>query len=155
MCSSDLFEMGSKKAPRYWEVPGEVIDQPRELAKWAELACSTAREFRKPKKSKRKQKAAALRKGADQAKERISSLRNLGAVTERWCKQVGVMNRGDLEEVGSLATYMAVVKAGCRPNLNLLWSLEGALLDLDGRKLPPPVKDSLLQRLEQLEEKSK
>jgi len=146
---SEPFEMGGtgKKPARYWEVPEEVLENPVEVAKWAKVACATALEFKKPKKLKRKKKATA-KKGA----ERISSMRNLGPVTERWCNKVGVMNRGDLEETGSLATYVAVIKAGWSPNLNLLWALEGALLDLDILKLPPPVKDSLLQRLERLEE---
>ena len=151
---SEPFEMGGtgKKPARYWEVPEEVLENPIEVAKWAEVACTTAREFKRPKKSKRKQKAASKKGvGSETSAERISSMRNLGAVTERWCKKVGVMNRGDLEETGSLATYIAVIKAGWAPNLNLLWALEGALLDLDCRMLPPPVKDSLLQRLERLE----
>ena len=157
---SSPFEMGStsKKPARYWEVPSEIVEAPARLAEWAELACETAREKKRPKKSKKRRAKAQAGMSASAPVQgpgdRISSLRNLGPVTERWLKKVGVETRGDLEELGSLACYLAVIKAGWRPNRNLLFALEGALLDVDCRKLPPPIKDSLDERLERLETKS-
>ncbi|MFT5286639.1 MAG: DNA transformation protein [Planctomycetota bacterium] len=141
----------SKTMPRYWEVPQEVLDAPTQLADWAEVARVSAAERKRPKKSKRlKKKTGSSGTLINDPNDRISSLRGLGAVTERWLKAVGVCTRGDLEAAGSLATYMAVLKDGQKASLNLLWTLEGALLDLDWRKIPPPVKDSLLQRLDRL-----
>jgi DNA transformation protein len=45
--------------------------------------------------------------------------------------------------VGSVEAYQRVVQAGGHASLNLLWALEGALLDLDWRQLPEDRKEEL------------
>jgi DNA transformation protein and related proteins len=39
----------------------------------------------------------------------------------------GVHSVAELRKLGSARAYLKVQSTGCRPSLNLLWSLEGAL----------------------------
>ena len=39
----------------------------------------------------------------------------------------GVETETQLRSKGSAAAFVAVKRAGCRPSLNLLWAIEGAL----------------------------
>ena len=55
----------------------------------------------------------------------------------------GIDTPDDLDRVGSVEAYQRVLEAGGHPSLNLLWALEGALLDLDWRHLPEDRKQGL------------
>ncbi len=56
-------------------------------------------------------------------------LRNIGPKSSAWLRQVGVHTREELAELGPVETFMLVKRAGFRPTLNLLYSIEGALQD--------------------------
>lgn len=124
----------------YYELPADVLDDPRRLRPWVEKALAAARDKagRAPRRARPKTKSAARERGA--------KLRNLGPVSMRWLAEVGVRTRADLERRGSVATFRAVKARGLSSSLNLLYALEGALLDLRWDRLPEAVKRNLRER---------
>ncbi len=60
----------------------------------------------------------------------------------------GITTPEELDHVGSVQAYQRVLEAGGHPTLNLLWALEGALLDLDWRELPEDRKRELMAALQ-------
>ena len=58
-----------------------------------------------------------------------AKLRNIGPKSAAWLRQVGLHSREDLEDAGPVGAYLKVHRAGFKPSLNLLYSLEGALRD--------------------------
>ena len=86
-----------------------------------------------------------------------SALRNIGPKSAAWLRQVGLRTREDLAAVGPLEAFMRVRRAGFKPSLNLLYSLEGALCDCHWQDVPEarrrvvagqvPILDALAVRL--------
>jgi DNA transformation protein and related proteins len=77
-------------------------------------------------------------------------LRNLGAQSSQWLAAVGIETEEDLAQLGAVEAYRRARAAYPeRVSLNLLWALEGALLDLPWNALPPEVKDDLRRQLEE------
>ena len=56
-------------------------------------------------------------------------LRNIGPKSAAWLRQVGLRTHQDLAAIGPLEAFMRVRRAGFKPSLNLLYAIEGALLD--------------------------
>ncbi len=56
-------------------------------------------------------------------------LRNIGPKSAAWLRQVGLRTPEELAEAGPVGAFMRVKRAGFKPSLNLLYALEGALLD--------------------------
>jgi DNA transformation protein len=69
--------------------------------------------------------------------------RNLGAVSMTWLETVGVHTLDDIEELGVVEVFLRVQDAGFVPSRNLLWSLQGAVLDLPWAEIPPAMKAQL------------
>jgi len=66
----------------------------------------------------------------------LLSLRNLGPVSVPWLEAVGVRSGDDLARVGPVEAYLRAKAAYPeRVTLNLLYALQGALLDLPWNKL--------------------
>ena len=65
-----------------------------------------------------------------------TKLRNIGPKSAAWLRQVGLRTQEDLESVGAVEAFIRVKRAGFRPSLNLLYALEGALLDCHWQQLP-------------------
>ena len=65
-----------------------------------------------------------------------AKLRNIGPKSMAWLRQTGVRSLEDLKAVGALAAYVRVKRAGFRPSLNLLYALEGAILDCHWQDIP-------------------
>ena len=126
----------------YWEVPLEVLERPQRLVEWARGALAAGQRRDAAKRSK----ASRKRKQADPGATPVRRLLNLGPKSASWLEQVGIRTRADLERIGSVAAYLEVRDAGLESSLNLLWALEGALLDVRWDRLPPPVKEDLRLR---------
>ncbi|MFP3989407.1 TfoX/Sxy family protein [Streptomyces sp. E11-3] len=79
---------------------------------------------------------------------RITELRNLGPASARMLAAVGIHTVADLEAAGSAEAYRRLRGAGT-PGLsrNLLWAMEGALLDIDWRNLPQELRAELLAEI--------
>ena len=71
-------------------------------------------------------------------------LRNIGPKSMAWLRQTGVRTLDDLKAVGSLAAYVRVKRAGFKPSLNLLYALEGAILDCHWQEIPDERRSVLI-----------
>jgi len=73
-----------------------------------------------------------------------AKLRNIGPKSMAWLRQTGVRSLDDLKSVGALAAYVRVKRAGFRPSLNLLYALEGAILDCHWQDIPEERRSELV-----------
>ena len=71
-------------------------------------------------------------------------LRNIGPKSAAWLRQVGLRTQEDLESVGAVEAFIRVKRAGFRPSLNLLYALEGALMDCHWQEVPSERRSELL-----------
>lgn len=77
-----------------------------------------------------------------------TKLRNIGPKSTAWLRQVGLRTLDDLAAVGAVDAYMKVRRAGFKPSLNLLYSLEGALKDCHWQEVPEARRTELVQAAE-------
>jgi len=77
-----------------------------------------------------------------------TELRNIGPKSAAWLRQVGLRSREDLQAVGAVGAFVKVKRAGFKPSLNLLYSLEGALCDCHWQELEPARRDALVHEYE-------
>ena len=75
-------------------------------------------------------------------------LRNIGPKSAAWLRQVGLRSEADLVGVGAVEAFMRVRRAGFKPSLNLLYSLEGAIRDCHWQEVPEPRREELAQQAE-------
>lgn len=73
-----------------------------------------------------------------------AKMRNIGPKSAAWLRQVGLRTRDDLAAVGTVEAYMRVKRAGFRPGLNLLYAIEGALLDCHWQAVPAERRQELV-----------
>jgi len=73
-----------------------------------------------------------------------AKLRNIGPKSMAWLRQTGVRSLEDLQSVGALAAFVRVKRAGFRPSLNLLYALEGAILDCHWQDIPDARRAELI-----------
>ena len=78
----------------------------------------------------------------------MPKLRNIGPKSAAWLRQVGLRTREDLEAAGAVEAFVRVRRAGFKPSLNLLYSLEGALLDCHWQELPEGRRVQLVEAAE-------
>ena len=71
-------------------------------------------------------------------------LRNIGPKSMAWLRQTGVRTLDDLKAVGALSAYVRVKRAGFKPSLNLLYALEGAILDCHWQEIPDLRRSELI-----------
>ncbi len=132
----------------YYEVPLGVLEREQALLEWARRALSAARARDASKTPGRRGKRAKTRSTrAVPADVPVAKLLNLGPKSAGWLRAVGIRTRADLERVGAVEAYRRVVEAGHETSLNLLYALEGALLDLRWDRLPDVVKRNLRERV--------
>ena len=85
----------------------------------------------------------------DNRVDEIASLKNLGTKSaERLCA-VGITTEDRLREVGVVDAYILVKQQF--PNntsLNLLWALQGAIMDVHWLQVPDDIKTELLSQIE-------
>ena len=71
-------------------------------------------------------------------------LRNIGPKSAAWLRQVGLRTFEDLSSIGAVEAFMRVKRAGFKPSLNLLYALEGALLDCHWQQVPDERRSELV-----------
>ena len=71
-------------------------------------------------------------------------LRNIGPKSSAWLRQVGLRTREDLDAIGAVEAFMRVKRAGFKPTLNLLYSIEGALRDCHWQEVPDTRRSELV-----------
>jgi hypothetical protein len=77
-----------------------------------------------------------------------AKLRNIGPKSAAWLRQVGLRTREDIVGVGTVEAFMRVKRAGFKPSLNLLYALEGALLDCHWQDVPEARRGELVSAAE-------
>lgn len=79
----------------------------------------------------------------------MSNIRNIGDATGRWLAEAGVESVEELERVGVVEAYRRVKSLyPSKVSLNLLWALQGAVMDLHWADVPDEVKMQLQYRLD-------
>ncbi len=76
--------------------------------------------------------------------KRLRDLRNLGPKSELLLNSIGIYTSDVLLARGAIRIYKQLMRSGITPNKNLLYSLHGAIVDKDWRKLNRKEKQSLL-----------
>ena len=77
-----------------------------------------------------------------------AGLRNIGPKSAAWLRQVGLHQSEDLVAAGAVQAFLKVKRAGFKPSLNLLYALEGALLDCHWHDVPTERRQQLQAELE-------
>ncbi|KAB0546373.1 TfoX/Sxy family protein [Pseudomonas argentinensis] len=80
--------------------------------------------------------------------DELQTLKNLGKTSSQWLHAVGIHTVGDLRRQGAVDAYRAVRARGFRASKVLLYSIEGALLDIHWSELPAARKESLNHQLQ-------
>jgi len=76
-------------------------------------------------------------------------MRNIGKVSRRCLREIEIHTVVDLKACGSVAAYRMIKSMQPKATLNLLWALEGAILDIDWREISEVRKSELLSLLNQ------
>ncbi len=63
-------------------------------------------------------------------------MRNIGPKSAAWLRQVGLRSLQEISAIGTVEAFMKVRRAGFKPSLNLLYALEGAILDCHWQEIP-------------------
>jgi len=71
-------------------------------------------------------------------------MRNIGPKSAAWLRQVGLHTPEALAEDGPVGAFMRIKRAGFKPSLNLLYSLEGAILDCHWQDVPDERRKQLV-----------
>lgn len=74
---------------------------------------------------------------------KISEMKNLGPKSTAMLANIGVHTRSDLEEIGAVDCYLILKNQGYNVNLNMLYALESALLDIQITDLGNDIKQHL------------
>lgn len=84
--------------------------------------------------------------------EPIENLRNIGAVSAAWLRDVGIKTVADLAEVSPVAAYRLVKRRELDCGWNLLWALTAGLEGKDWQELSEEEKSKLKQECKAEEE---
>jgi len=77
----------------------------------------------------------------------LAELRNIGPVSARRLEAAGVASQQDLEALGAVEAYLVVKKRFPEhTSLNLLYALEGALLDIPWDEVPHVLRQRLREQ---------
>jgi TfoX/Sxy family transcriptional regulator of competence genes len=87
--------------------------------------------------------------------DELLQMKNLGKTSVLWLHAVGIHSAGELRRRGAAAAYRAVLARGFNASRVLLYSIEGALLDLHWSELPHEHKRRLLDEVAEQEPRNK
>jgi len=73
----------------------------------------------------------------------LAHLRNLGPKSAAMLADIGITDKNRLAEAGAVAVCQQLHEAGHAVSLNLAYAIEGALMDVDWRELPPEFRRQL------------
>src|SRR5476651_2829239 len=80
--------------------------------------------------------------------DELQHLKNLGKTSAQWLHAVGIHSASELRRRGAVDAYRAVQIRGFRASKVLLYSIEGALMDIHWNELSSEHKTLLLQQLD-------
>ena len=73
----------------------------------------------------------------------IAALMNLGPKSAELLRELGIVRRQQIEELGAVVVFQMLRQAGHRPSLNMLYALEGALTEVHWNQISPQRKRAL------------
>src|SRR5687767_13750866 len=88
---------------------------------------------------------------AREVSSEIPRLRNLGKVSAGWLAAIGITRREQVETIGPVEIYLRLKSLGYSVSLNLLWALQGAVLDVPWNEIPQEMKKTLRAEVEAAE----
>ncbi len=78
----------------------------------------------------------------------IASLKNLGPKSAERIVAVGIVEPDQLRQLGAAEVFHRVeANFPNNTSLNLLWALQGAIMELDWRAIPDEIKQSLIEQI--------
>lgn len=80
--------------------------------------------------------------------QELIELKNLGAASVNILRAIGVNTYDDLKAMGSVQAYRRIKARGINVSKVMLYALEGALLDIHWKALPPDLKERLVEESE-------
>jgi DNA transformation protein len=84
----------------------------------------------------------------------MTSLKNFGPKSAEWLAAVGVHTLEDVERLGVVETYLRVKAAfPNRVSLNMLWGLQGAVMEIPWNQIPEDIKQDLLKQVKDATDK--
>jgi DNA transformation protein len=84
----------------------------------------------------------------------LATLPGLGPQSEAMLQGTGITSLAQLQALGSVQAHVLVKRTGCKPSLNLLWGLEGAITGEPWQLVSRHHRTSLLLALDQAERES-
>ena len=75
----------------------------------------------------------------------VLELKNIGNTSALWLQAIGINNQQQLKEIGSVEAYLRIQERGIKISKVLLYTLEGALLDMHWNDIPIETKQRLCQ----------
>src|SRR5690606_21093775 len=102
----------------------------------------------RPLRRRRPGRAGSGRRRVPGIAEVTAGLRNIGPKTTALLRQVRLHRRADLRGADSVEAFLRVRRAGFKPTLNLLYSLEGALQGCHWQSLPREQREALAAEVE-------
>ncbi len=80
-------------------------------------------------------------------REDLLKLKNIGETSADWLIAIEIESIAQIEELGAAEVYRRL-RARFPVSRNMLWALQGALMDLPYNQLPPDAKRALLDELQ-------
>ncbi|RZM81722.1 TfoX/Sxy family DNA transformation protein [Leptolyngbya iicbica] len=77
----------------------------------------------------------------------MTQIRNVGKVSRQWLAEIEIYSLHELQACVSVAAFEMIRQRHPKVSLNLLWALEGAILDVDWRALSAAQKSALRWQL--------
>lgn len=80
----------------------------------------------------------------------LSDLHSFGPASQHWLNTIGIYTLSDLEKIGAVEAYRQLKQLGFPVSLNLVYAIEGAILNTPWNHLPPDIRQRLKKQVQQL-----
>ena len=81
----------------------------------------------------------------------LSDLPNIGPRSQEWLNAVGLYTLADLENVGAVEVYRQLKELDYPVTLNMVYAIQGAIMDCPWNHLPPHIRESLKSQVRELD----
>jgi hypothetical protein len=81
----------------------------------------------------------------------LSDLANIGPRSQEWLNAIGLHSLADLENVGAVEVYRQLRELDFPVTLNLVYAIQGAIMDCPWNHLPPDIRESLKSQVLELD----
>jgi len=82
----------------------------------------------------------------------LADLENIGPKSTAWLNEIGVYTLSDLEEIGPIEAYRQIRDRGHPATLNLVYGIQGAIINCPWNHLPPDIRARLRDQVTALKE---